>query len=244
MEKRYFGDDEYFKRLFERAKKCEDNSPEKIALDYCHDIRKFETSLSWTRGSYFWVFIAASFTAYLAVADKFVKCRDSLTLFERLITLPFMEKIILLILSSVCFLFCLSWLLVNKGSKFWQKNWEEHIDKIEDAITGSLYKTILNTHAEQFSKCPLSKKEYNYSLSKITTFTSIMLMVLAFCLVIFHIIIILLNNFSFTEIKCPVFLLVLIFIGWGAKSLLNCDGNRESENKNTSEKWFTRSENN
>jgi hypothetical protein len=31
---------------------------------------------------------------------------------------------------------------VNKGSKFWQENWENHVELLEDKIFGPLYKTI------------------------------------------------------------------------------------------------------
>jgi len=31
---------------------------------------------------------------------------------------------------------------VNKGSKFWQQNWEAHIDILEKEISGPLYKTL------------------------------------------------------------------------------------------------------
>jgi hypothetical protein len=52
-------------------------------------------------------------------------------------------------------IFSVAWLLVIYGSKSWQKNWEEHINKLEDRVTGPLYKTIYCT-----------KKPY-YSVSKI-----------------------------------------------------------------------------
>lgn len=51
--------------------------------------------------------------------------------------------------------FSLSWILVNKGSKKWQENWEAHIDMLEDKITGPIYKIVLD------------KEKYNYSVSKI-----------------------------------------------------------------------------
>ena len=32
---------------------------------------------------------------------------------------------------------------MNRGSKYWQENWENHIELLEDKITGPLYKTVL-----------------------------------------------------------------------------------------------------
>ena len=234
----HFDDDKYFERLFEREGDCDECTRHKAALETSHDVRKFEIGLFWTRGSYYWVFIAASLAAYFAVANKFIG--DCSTLYDSLVSLDFMEKIVLLILSSVSFLFSLSWVLVNKGSKFWQKNWETHIDRLEDEITGKLYKTILNTHDSVFSNCPLSKKAYDYSVSKVTTSTSIMLTVLTFSLAVFHFAIIFIKNFSPCEIKTLILLLVFGFIVWRVADLLHCTGN--GENKCGSGKWFMRSE--
>ncbi|WP_440939795.1 RipA family octameric membrane protein, partial [Klebsiella michiganensis] len=33
-----------------------------------------------------------------------------------------------LLLSSMGSVFTLSWFLVNRGSKYWQENWENHLD--------------------------------------------------------------------------------------------------------------------
>ncbi|WP_442906362.1 RipA family octameric membrane protein [Halomonas sp. MES3-P3E] len=35
------------------------------------------------------------------------------------------------------------WFCANRGSKFWQKNWEKHVGQLEDKVTGPLYKIIL-----------------------------------------------------------------------------------------------------
>jgi hypothetical protein len=32
--------------------------------------------------------------------------------------------------------------LAARGSRFWQNNWEKHIDMLEDKIEGQLYKTV------------------------------------------------------------------------------------------------------
>ncbi|EAW8702243.1 hypothetical protein ACFJ30_003780 [Salmonella enterica] len=49
----------------------------------------------------------------------------------------------MLLLSNMGLVFTFSWYLVNRGSKYWQENWENHLDHMENKITGPLYKTIL-----------------------------------------------------------------------------------------------------
>ena len=38
----------------------------------------------------------------------------------------------------------IAWYLVNRGSKYWQENWENHVDMLENDHVGPLYKTILH----------------------------------------------------------------------------------------------------
>ena len=45
-------------------------------------------------------------------------------------------------------LFTWAWYLVNRGSKYWQENWENHVDMLEDAVIGPLYKTVLERPSE------------------------------------------------------------------------------------------------
>ncbi len=52
------------------------------------------------------------------------------------------------------------WCYADKGAKFWQENWELHIDLLEREITGNLYKTVL---------C-YSNKDNAYSVSRVNAF--------------------------------------------------------------------------
>ena len=124
-----------------------DEKVKKKALDVALDIRKFEIELYWKRATYFWVFISLSFAAYFSVMKNS---------FEN-------DDLVLVIISYVGVGFSLSWSLVNRGSKFWQKNWETHVDKLEDDIMGPLYKLMLS---EDNCKCnPI--KPHPFSVSKI-----------------------------------------------------------------------------
>ncbi|HDZ9329910.1 TPA: hypothetical protein RUZ39_003857 [Vibrio cholerae] len=101
----------------------------KLALDYALDIRKFEIELYWKRATYFWALIAVAFAGFFAVlgAEK-IKEREFYSF----------------IIANIGMVFTWSWFLVNRGSKFWQENWENHVNLLEDAVIGPLYKTTLH----------------------------------------------------------------------------------------------------
>jgi hypothetical protein len=100
----------------------------KKALTFALDTRKFEISLYWQRTAYFWALIAAAFAGYFAVLGaEHIECK-SFNAFT---------------LADIGLVFSLAWFRVNRGSKFWQENWERHVDLLEDAVCGPLYKTVL-----------------------------------------------------------------------------------------------------
>lgn len=112
------------------------------AYDMAADIRKFEIELFWKRATFFWAFITAIYVAY----------------FQVLTQIHYNEHgyISLVVLAALGLFFCVSWLLSSKGSKHWQENWEEHLNILEEDVTGPLYKTYL--------------AEKSYSLSKIAIY--------------------------------------------------------------------------
>lgn len=242
-----FGNDKYFESVFEVPKEKIDSATYKkikVAFKLAHDVRKFEIELFWKRGAYFWAFILASFTAYFVTFDKFLANNK----FNLCILLKFSSsaKIMLLSLSCMTFIFCLAWVLINKGSKFWQKNWEAHIDAMEDMFSGKLYKTILNTENEVFSKSILESAAYDYSVTKITTVTSIILMLSSAILSIFHFILLILDfwkyiflhNLEFEVFSLLIGFLIIFLFGYAAISLINCDGNIDK--KANEAKWRQR----
>jgi hypothetical protein len=106
------------------------------ALKCALDIRKFEIDLYWKRASYFWVLIGAALVAFIAVAVA----KDASHRVE-----------LRVVISSLGLVFSCAWLAVNKGSKFWQENWEKHVDMLEDGHMGPLYKTVFNNDKGLFS---------------------------------------------------------------------------------------------
>lgn len=96
------------------------------ALNRSHEIRQFEIELYWKRATYFWLLQAAVFTALGLIwkdGDKDI------------------PHIIPVALASLGLLTSAAGWLSAQGSKFWQENWERHIDMLEDEFEGKLHKT-------------------------------------------------------------------------------------------------------
>ena len=120
-------------------------------LEQALEVRKFEIELYWKRTTYFWAFIASSFAGY------FVAMKSS----------EFKEMSI--IIAIIGLLFSIGWYLVNRGSKYWQKNWEAHVDLLENEQIGPLFGTILNPKPIEFKNIT---GEYPLSVSKINQILS------------------------------------------------------------------------
>lgn len=112
----------YFRRLrlHERPE-----GAQKAALDRAHDLRRFEIENYWRRATYFWGFQLVAFGA-LALSAKDGRIYPPLALFVA----------VLGVLTAYAAL------LTARGSKFWQANWEAHVDLLEDEIEGRLHKTV------------------------------------------------------------------------------------------------------
>jgi hypothetical protein len=100
-----------------------------------HDIRQFEIELYWKRATYFWAFQLVAFTALgLLVKDGEIKAMA-----------------LLLIPSSIGVITALAGLLTARGSKFWQENWEAHVDLLEDETKERLTQVVMCRKAPQYS---------------------------------------------------------------------------------------------
>ena len=89
--------------------------------------KNFEIDNYWRRATYFWAFQVASFAGYFAVFSS-----------------SFYEENTEVLYCVVCigFVTAFAGALSNNGSKSWQRNWENHVDMLEDKVTGPLYKTV------------------------------------------------------------------------------------------------------
>lgn len=147
------------------------------------DIRKFEIELYWKRTSFFWTIIGSIIAGYFIVFSKSDNSTNS--------------NKILFCLANLGLIFSVGWYFVNRGSKFWQVNWEKHMDTIEDDIIGPLYKTTINKeyYRKKFFRLV---SPFPFSVSKINQ-------VLNLVLISFWLLIIV--DFSINNLKFNLFLL-------------------------------------
>ncbi|MDG0889348.1 RipA family octameric membrane protein [Paracholeplasma manati] len=149
--------DDYFKGKDEKTVKDLKELLDK-ALSVALDVRKFEIEMYWKRATYFWVFISVTFAAFFMVLSD---------------TTLSTEPIYPVLVSFVGTVFSLSWYLVNRGSKYWQSNWEHHVDLLENFQLGPLYKLTIDNN----NKFDDWTKSYPYSVSRINITISLFIFV-------------------------------------------------------------------
>jgi len=111
------------------------------AYEIANDTRKFEIDNYWKRANYYWLFQTAVYGGYFySVTAKWDKnlCKH--------------PEYIIVGITCLGFLTALAWLFSNIGSKQWQKNWESHVDMLEDGIAGPLYKVGIHEKTWSVSK--------------------------------------------------------------------------------------------
>jgi hypothetical protein len=86
-------------------------------FDVSVQIRNFEIDLFWKRSLFFWGFISAAFIGYAALRQSGL-------------------RILVACFGMVC---SCAWSLVNRGSKYWQENWEAKVERFELPVTGPLF---------------------------------------------------------------------------------------------------------
>jgi hypothetical protein len=121
------------------------------AWETAHRIREFEIQLYWKRALYFWGFQAALFAVVASISSK----PDSTELQTSAIP-------VILLLSITAMFLSIMWLLMSKGAKFWQNNWERQVDLLEEHICGNLYKVypVMEAH----SSAPFSVTRINMAV--------------------------------------------------------------------------------
>jgi len=142
----------------------------KETLKQALDVRKFEIDLYWKRAIYFWTFIGLCFAGFFAL-DK-----TKLGV-EEYNNMRFM-------LNVVGFVFSLAWFFANKGSKYWQENWERHISVLQDYKLGPLFRTLLDD--KSIKKKGLEKiiAPKRYSVTNINQILSLFMVLVWFILLI------------------------------------------------------------
>jgi len=110
------------------------------AYKVANDNRKFEINNYWKRANYYWLFQASVYAGYfysITTEKNDYLCKN---------------PEIIVGVTCLGFLTALAWFLSNIGSKQWQQNWENHVDALEDGITGPLYKIVSNNRTLSVSK--------------------------------------------------------------------------------------------
>lgn len=122
--------DEYFETLGLNGDDTSHRKRRKQALARAYELRTFEIEHYWKRATYFWGFQIAIFAAFGFIwkdADsKYIKQLSP----------------VILALAILGVLTAYANILSAQGSRFWQRNWELHIDMLEDEFEGKLYKTV------------------------------------------------------------------------------------------------------
>ena len=72
---------------------------------------------------------------------------------------------------------------VNRGSKFWQRNWEYHVDLLEDSAIGPLYKHVFAKDDDNFWNLTSA---YPFSVSNINSILSMFFVCIFFLLAMFN----------------------------------------------------------
>ena len=161
------------------------------ALKTALDVRKFEIELYWKRAAYFWAFLALTLGAYFTVFLSKIDLVDATGSNGKSIKIPDASQVMqkhqaLLLLSCLGLVFSVCWYLVNRASKYWQENWEKHVDLLESPNQGPLYRTVVHNEEMRWWN-PLGA--FSYSVSKLNQALSLFiigLFVILFVLTVYH----------------------------------------------------------
>ncbi len=102
-------------------------NPKKAALDRAHELRKFEIENYWKRATYFWSFQAIAFVV-LGFILQDGKLEEPIQILQLPAAIGAVSGFI-------------AWLSA-RGSKYWQENWESHVDMLEAEVEGRLTQLI------------------------------------------------------------------------------------------------------
>mgnify|MGYP001036541159 CR=1 FL=1 len=143
-----------------------------MAIKIALETRKFEIELYWKRATYFWAFLVSAFGIYF-----FIYRMDN--------TNNILDKNLLLIFSSsVGLLLSLCFYFVNRGSKYWQENWETQLDILLVKRIGPVFTRVKNPTDRFWNLL----RPYPFSVSKVNILLSILMIVIWIILFIFSVI--------------------------------------------------------
>ncbi|MGR5944892.1 RipA family octameric membrane protein [Enterobacter sp. C4G1] len=132
---------DYFEKLLDKRRtyfnclKLDSDDLKKIsvAFEKAHDIRKFEISLYWQRSTFLLGFMSVlAVTLAYCFSTYLDKDSSDNTKFILLLTATSVS-LLGLIMSLI-------WKRIVKAGKYWQNNWEFHINILEPYVSGNLHK--------------------------------------------------------------------------------------------------------
>lgn len=129
------------------------------ALEIALDCRKFEIELYWKRANYFVLIIGAVFIGFYNV-DNYIY-----------------REILAFLGYSLSF----AWLCLNRGSKFWQENWEKNIEYLSSANGTPIFDLIQYGNRNQWKVM----SSYPYSVSRLNQIVSIFIWLCWFVLILY-----------------------------------------------------------
>jgi hypothetical protein len=122
----------------------------KAVRELAHNIRQFEIELYWKRATYFWAFQLIAFTMLgLLLKDGKIDPLGQLSLGRLLIPAP------------IGVITALAGYITARGSKFWQENWEAHVDLLEEETKERLTQVIVCNRRE-FSVSRINQRLLSY----------------------------------------------------------------------------------
>ena len=119
---------------------------QRAALARAHELRKFEIENYWKRATYFWAFQLAAFTLL------------GLLWRETVGPPPTLHENILMIPAGLGAITGLVGWMTSRGSKFWQENWECHVDMLETSLEGRLTQVVFNRGGMKYSVSRVNEK--------------------------------------------------------------------------------------
>lgn len=144
---------------------CDEDKLEKL-LELSIEQRKFAIEHYWNRANYFWLFVAAFFVAYVGTLPDNKGCcggsNDS--------QLEFVNLLVCVggLFSSIC------WYMANRGSKYWQENWELHINTISKKLGKPIFQILMNPKKHWYN----GLSYYPYSFTRVNLFLNIVIILI------------------------------------------------------------------
>lgn len=126
-----------------------------------------------------------------------------------------------MLFAALGLVFSFAWYLVNRGSKFWQSNWERHVDLLEDITLGPLYKIVAVTQDNSGNNPLISPAQF--SVSKINQILSVFVAAVWLLLFVRSLLPVSLD-FSLDFYKVSTLIVVVVFL-----ILLYCQGKSSSQ---------------